>query len=114
MSGFCTRRTARRALDVLDLLEILKNSKILQGGEGVAGRPAEAPKSRPGRLGRAAQQAKGMVRSCITIEYNSLQSFRTVYERLGARKIEIPEIMEIPSDSERNLQLSRKMEKGGG
>ena len=36
-----------------------------------------------------------MVHSCITIEYNSLQSFRTVYERLGARKMEIPEIMEI-------------------
>ena len=35
-----------------------------------------------------------MVHSCITIEYNSLQSFRTVYERLGARKIEIPEIIE--------------------
>ena len=38
-----------------------------------------------------------MVHSCNTIEYNSLQSFRTVYERLGARKIEIPEIMEIRS-----------------
>ena len=29
-----------------------------------------------------------MVHSCITIEYNSLQSFRTVYERLEARKME--------------------------
>ena len=79
----------------------------------MAGRPAEAPKSRPGRLGRAAQQAKGMVHSCITIEYNSLQSFRTVYERLVARKIEIPEIMEIRSGFEGNLQVFWKMEKGG-
>ena len=80
----------------------------------MAGRPAEAPKSRPGQLGRAAQQAKGMVHSCITIEYNSLQSFRTVYERLGARKIEIPEIMEIPTGFEGNHIFSRKIEKGGG
>ena len=36
-----------------------------------------------------------MVHSCITVEYIGLQSFRTVYERLGARKMEIPEIMEI-------------------
>ena len=55
-----------------------------------------------------------MVHSCITIEYNSLQSFRTVYERLGARKIEILEIMEIPSEFEGNPMFSRKNEKGGG
>ena len=79
-----------------------KFPKFKEGG-GLAGRPAEAPKSRPGRLGRAAQQAKGMVHSCITIEYNSVQSFRTVYERLGARRFEIPEIMEILSGSEGNL-----------
>ena len=51
-----------------------------------------------------------MVHSCITVEYISLQSFRTVYERLGARKL----IFRKSWDFEGNPSFSQKMEKGGG